>query len=143
MKGCGNKLLSISTGRNLPLPRVHLERFTMTEGRIASSCFIILHDFSPSHSQQCTDFTDSTCRVRTHVKHPRLESQTIFSPFPSIYCRRATYFAAITTAADCKGRRLNAIPVGYYFCDAIENKFDEKNRNLCFCVSHRTKGKIF
>lgn len=81
MKGCGNKLLSISTRRNLPLPRVHLERFMMTEGRIASSRFITpSRDFSPSRSQQCTDSIESSYRVRTHVKHPRLESQTRFFP---------------------------------------------------------------
>lgn len=142
MKGCGNKLLSMSIGHNLPLPRVHLERFTMTEGRIASSCFIILHDFSPSYSQQCTDSRDSSCRVRTHVKHPRLESQTIFSPFPSICCRRTTYFAAIiATAADCKG--LNAIPIPILLLRRYrKNKFDEKNGNL-FCALRRTKENTF
>lgn len=135
MKGCGNKLLSISTGRNLLLPRVHLERFTMTEGRIASSYFIILHDFSPSHSQQWTDSTDSSCRMRTHVKHPRLESQTIFSPFPSIYCHRITYFVAITAATDCKGQRLNAIPIPILL--------STKKMEICFCASRRMQENIF
>lgn len=108
MKGCGNKLLSISTGRNLRLPRVHLERFMMTEGRIALSRF--------PHSTRLFAFTLTTMHWFHRFFMPREHSRQAsspgisndFFPFPSTCCRRTTYFVAIAT--DCKSRHLNVTP---------------------------------
>lgn len=102
MKGCGYKLLlSINTGRNLSLPREHLENLVcVTEGYIASNHFIISHGFSPSRLQQWSDSVDSSVR-RVRVKDSSIGISNDFFPV-----FRQPAFIANIFRRDCDSDRL-------------------------------------